>query len=287
MRQRIGLLLGLLAGVSAWGQTVGELFPPGAELSFDGQGRPTELVLAEDSVVQGLPLAGKKGRNAEGIFPAEVRAALSPEHLDLVRANAVRVLLHPSGRVAYGFLTAPVAFPRLGVRAAPGWTRLYPDGTPAELVLADAAVVDGFPLAAGSWLDLTPTGRLAKGVLAHDSEISGLALPAGAAFELITDADGRPLLGQVYVDRIEGLLDEAVVDGIRVAPADLLWLHPNGRIHYATLAEDTWIAGIPCGAGTVILRADGTVERASALFEDVRVGSKLYRRGDGFPERWD
>jgi hypothetical protein len=196
------------------------------------------VVLAEDTVVDGVPCAG--GEEIE---------------------------FHRSGLLASGTLACDAA-----VRGLPARTGsplgFYDDGSARFLVLARARRVHGFPAAAGS-LFLHPDGSVANALTASTTVFDGVELAAGT--RLTASTDGRLL------EFWQRLQVDTELQGVPCSARFPVWRWRDGTLSCLHLARPCVLEGRRLPWETeVLLERDGTL-RATRRRRYPRGGTAPWR----------
>lgn len=276
-------------------------------LRFDRRGRLRAGALAEDAVVDGVPLAGCDPAGA----CCRVRLRVSGKLRSgcLAREYAAgrfhfqagsRIELHPKGGVACGTLARPARCGRLRLppgaqlqldargrprlERSPVGFRLAGLSLPAGCVLLRGcddrvravrlskpmALSERLRAAAGDVLLLDGWGRLVGLVLLADRVLAGTRYPAYTRWRL--DSDGR-LTGAVLPAAME-------IQGVPCAAGEPIGLHPGGRLRRARLARAATVGRRRHPAGAVLeLHADGRLARGP-LERCARFGAVELQPGD-------
>jgi hypothetical protein len=222
-----------------------------APISFHPDGAPNEGVLAEDTVVDGIPCAGgapigfdvrKRGRPA--VRGTALRATLSrPVSMpDLVLPAGARVDL-TEGDPTIAVAALPHAREVLGLALPAGAELQFRDDGTLYAVTWDDGPWIGF--ADGRWDEpapgtAPPPSPYATRTLARDEDIDRHALPAGTE---VTTLDGALILATLRAP--------LRIDGVPCGPGGLGFR--RGRLTSAVLGEDTEREGLRLRAGTSLL----------------------------------
>lgn len=262
MKKLIGISIAVLAIVSCGGRGTRDDGAAQAPREISGivvrgdfanvytNGALESGILANDSVVDGLPLRGnfwirmnESGHIVSGFLSAEatVGGILLPAGTGFQLGSDGKVTgLKPESPVSYA--VAP------GITFTPEWVFFHPNGRVSSGVVASVYTNTASKIVAqaGKVCGFYESGKLRFCTLAADASLSGMKIPAGSEVEFYEN--GLPKRIQLSSDtRIGGILYRGTADN---PDGSLVTFFETGKVETGYLAETTTINGMQFKQGT-------------------------------------